>query len=96
MGMSPSGGMAIPKVFISVENYNYRKNVYLFIQQERIRLIGEATSLGIKDQDIEEYLSNNKINDFYLENLKARLGIVEKKPPRTPRKTLAPIQDMPR
>jgi hypothetical protein len=40
MGMSPSGGMAIPKVFISVENYNYRKNIYLFIQQERIRLVG--------------------------------------------------------
>ena len=44
MGISPSGGMTIPKVFVSVENYNYRKNIYLYIQQERIRLIGEATS----------------------------------------------------
>jgi hypothetical protein len=90
MVMSPSGGMAIPKVFISVENFNYRKNIYLFIQQERIRLIGEASAQAIKEKDVEEYLSNNKINDYYLDNLKARLGIVEKKPPRTPRKTLAP------
>ena len=91
MVMSPSGGMAIPKVFISVENFNYRKNIYLFIQQERIRLIGEASAQAIKAKDVEEYLSNNKINDYYLDNLKARLGIVEKKPPRTPRKTtLAP------
>ena len=92
MVMSPSGGMAIPKVFISVENFNYRKNIYLFIQQERIRLIGEASAQAIKEKDVEEYLSINKINDYYLDNLKARLGIVEKKPPRTPRKTLA---DMP-
>ena len=90
MVMSPSGGMAIPKVFISVENFNYRKNIYLFIQQERIRLIGEASAQAIKEKDVEEYLSINKINDYYLDNLKARLGIVEKKPPRTPRKTLAP------
>ena len=83
-------GMAIPKVFISVENFNYRKNIYLFIQQERIRLIGEASAQAINEKDVEEYLSNNKINDYYLDNLKARLGIVEKKPPRTPRKTLAP------
>ena len=79
MVMSPSGGMAIPKVFISVENFNYRKNIYLFIQQERIRLIGEASAQAIKEKDVEEYLSINKINDYYLDNLKARLGIVEKK-----------------
>ena len=96
MGMSPSGGMVIPKVFISVENFNYRKNIYLFIQQERIRLIGEAIAHGIKEQDVEEYLSNNKMNDLYFDNLKGRLGIVDKKPPRTPRKkTLAQKQDMP-
>ena len=39
MGMSPSGGMSQPQIFISVDQYNYRKNIYMYIQQERLRLI---------------------------------------------------------
>ena len=31
---------------------------------------------------MDEILKNKKISDFYIENLKIRLGIIEKKPER--------------
>lgn len=36
---------------------------------------------------IEKLLKEQNVNDFYLENIKARLGIVDKKPERV-RKTI--------
>lgn len=56
----------------------------------------EANAAGISELDFNTYLVNNQLNDFYIENLKIRLGIIDKKPPRSPRKkTLAINHDPP-
>ena len=43
---------------------------------------------GITEETIEKLLKEQNVNDFYIENIKTRLGIVEKKPERV-RKTVA-------
>ena len=54
----------------------------MFIEQEKIKLITQALSLGISEKQIEQLLDEQNVNDFYIENIKARLGIVDKKPER--------------
>lgn len=51
-------------------------------------MIGYAMQSGIKEEDIEKLLIEQNVNDFQIENIKVRLGIVEKKPERQ-RKTMA-------
>jgi hypothetical protein len=58
-------------------------------------LIGQAVHAGIKEEEVESYLNNNNINDYNLQNLKTRLGIVDPKPERkTKRATVvaAPVE----
>lgn len=68
-------------------NFDYTKNIKMFIEQEKLRMIGQAMQLGIKEEDIEKLLSEQNVNDFQIENIKVRLGIVDKKPERV-RKTV--------
>ena len=67
---------------------DYAKNIKLYIEQERLKLISYAGINGIKEEDMEKLLMEQNINDFSLENLKIRMGIIEKRPDRM-RKTAA-------
>ena len=62
----------------------------MYIQQERLRLICQGVQAGIDEAAIEKLLNDENVSDYYLENLKIRLGIIEKKPERAPRKTVVP------
>lgn len=87
MNMSPSGGMSQLLLHPISTKINDKKNIQMYIHQEKIRLTSEANAVGIKDSEIERYFTLNKVKDFYLENLKVNMGIIEKKPERPPRKT---------
>ena len=71
----------------TIENYDYAKNIKLYIEQEKLRMLGVAQRAGISEEMIEKLLKEQNVNDFYLENIKTRLGIVDKKPERV-RKTI--------
>ena len=51
-------------------------------------MIGQAIKAGIPEENVEKLLSEENVSDFYLENLKIRLGIIEKKPERATRKVI--------
>lgn len=65
-----------------IENYDYTKNIKMYIEQEKLRMIVNASRHGITEEMIEKMLSEQNVNDFYIENIKIRLGIVDKKPER--------------
>jgi hypothetical protein len=48
-------------------------------------LISEAERFGITREDIERLINESNVNDFYIENIKIRLGIKEVKPERRKR-----------
>jgi hypothetical protein len=45
-------------------------------------MIGNAMQQGISDDVVEKLLNETNVNDFCIDNIKVRLGIVEKKPER--------------
>ena len=65
---------------------DYAKNIKLYIEQEKLKLISYASINGIPEEKVEEFLKDNNINDYSLEGLKVRLGIIEK--PERKKKTL--------
>lgn len=65
-----------------IENFNYTKNIKMFLEQEKLRMIVHASKQGITEETIEKLLSEQNVNDFYIENIKIRLGLVDKKPER--------------
>ena len=86
--MSPSGGMYIPQTLtLELQPMNYKKNIYSYLSQQRALLIKEALAIGITEQAIEDLLNLENVNDLQLDNIKIRLGIIDKKPVRQPRKT---------
>jgi hypothetical protein len=56
-----------------------------YIEIEKERLISEAERFSITREDIERLINENNVNDFYIENIKIRLGIKEVKPERRKR-----------
>lgn len=84
MNTSPSG-MGAP---INFDPVNYKKNILMYIHLERLRITCEAVAAGIQEETIETLLKEENVNDFYLDNIKVRLGIIDKKPERAPRKTV--------
>ena len=52
------------------------------IEQERLKVIGQAIQAGIDEATIENFLKNDNINDSYIENIKIRMGIKVPKPVR--------------
>ena len=50
-------------------------------------MIGYASREGITEETIEKLLTEQNVNDFFIENIKVRLGIIDKKPERV-RKTV--------
>jgi hypothetical protein len=72
-----------------IENFDYRKNIMLYIEQEKLRMICNAQRAGISEETVEQLLTEQNVNDFFIENIKIRLGIVEKKPERV-RKPIKP------
>lgn len=67
---------------LNKEELDYAKNIKLFIEQERLKLISYASINGIPEEEVEKFLKEQNINDFNLDNLKIRLGIIEEKKPR--------------
>jgi len=67
------------------------QNIKLFIEQEKLKLITHAVGQGINEQQVEDYLKNNVVCDTYLNNLKVRMGVVEKKAPRV-KKSLQTVE----
>jgi hypothetical protein len=59
----------------------------MYIEQEQMRLIEEAGKAGITQGDIDKLIHSGNLSDYYIENAKIRLGIIEQKPPRVQRKT---------
>ena len=49
-------------------------------------MIGQAYQVGIPEEQVEKLLAEENVSDFYLDNLKIRLGIIEKRPERATRK----------
>lgn len=45
-------------------------------------MICNAQRQGITEDTIEKLLEEQNVNDFFIENIKVRLGIVEQKPER--------------
>ena len=84
---SPNIMLATGGMVGTIDNYDYTKNIKLYIEQEKLRMMGVALRAGIAEELIEKLLKEQNVNDFYLENIKARLGIVDKKPERV-RKTI--------
>jgi hypothetical protein len=65
-----------------IDNYDYFKNIKMYIEQEKLRMIVNASRHGITEEMIEKMLSEQNVNDFYIENIKIRLGVIDKKPER--------------
>eukprot|EP00347_Sterkiella_histriomuscorum_P022325 403330878 len=76
VGLNPTGQCGL------IENFDYTKNIKLFIEQEKLRMICQAQKHGIEESTIDQLLQEQNVNDFFIENIKARLGIVDKKPER--------------
>ncbi len=56
-------------------------------------MIGYASREGITEETIEKLLTEQNVNDFFIENIKVRLGIIDKKPERV-RKTVRVTTDI--
>ena len=67
-------------ITMATEPINYKKNIQMYIQQERLRVTCQAINIGIKEEDVDKLLIEENVSDLYLENIKIRLGIIEKKP----------------
>ena len=60
---------------ISAEEHDYREKLRLFIEMEKLKLISLAAMSGIPDDQVENYLNEENVPDYDLDNLKVRLGI---------------------
>jgi hypothetical protein len=45
-------------------------------------MICNAQRVGISEEQIDKLLDEQNVSDFFIENIKSRLGIVDKKPER--------------
>lgn len=58
------------------------------MQSEKERLVSEVQEqLGIGADTVEKLILDENVSDFYLENIKIRLGIMPEKKTRKDRKT---------
>ena len=58
------------------------KNIRLYIEQEKLRMMSYGARHGIAEETIEKLLREQNVSDFYIENIKVRLGIKDVKPER--------------
>jgi hypothetical protein len=65
--------MLIPDTYQS----SYQKAILMYIEQEQMRLIEEADKAGISQGDIDKLIHSGNLSDYYIENAKIRLGIIE-------------------
>ena len=63
----------------------------MFLEQERFRVMQEASRIGIEEEQIDRLLSEGRVLDYSRESIKHKLGIKDPKPERPARKGKPPI-----